>query len=48
MWILCHNGIARPQVADGGDSLLIWRVVPDNRHRVAFQLVVCCGANYSY
>jgi hypothetical protein len=23
----CHHGMARPQVADGGDDLLIWRVV---------------------
>jgi hypothetical protein len=22
----CHHGIARPQVADGGDGLQIWRV----------------------
>jgi hypothetical protein len=22
----CHHGMARPQVADGGDSLQIWRV----------------------
>jgi hypothetical protein len=25
-WVLCHNGVARPQVADEGDSLQIWRV----------------------
>jgi hypothetical protein len=39
-WVLCHQGIARPQVADGGDGLQIWRVAaiimiwqlrPDNR-----------------
>jgi hypothetical protein len=22
----CHHGMARPQVADGGDGLQIWRV----------------------
>jgi hypothetical protein len=25
-WVPCHHGKARPQVADGGDSLQIWRV----------------------
>jgi hypothetical protein len=25
-WILCHHGVARPQVAYGGDGLQIWRV----------------------
>jgi hypothetical protein len=25
-WVLCHHGTARPQVADGGDGLQIWRV----------------------
>jgi hypothetical protein len=25
-WILCHQGIASPQVADGGDCLQVWRV----------------------
>jgi hypothetical protein len=25
-WVPCHHGMARPQVADGGDSLQIWRV----------------------
>jgi hypothetical protein len=25
-WIPCHNDMARPQVADGGDGLQIWRV----------------------
>jgi hypothetical protein len=23
----CHHGMARPQVADGGDGLQIWRAV---------------------
>jgi hypothetical protein len=25
-WVPCHHGMACPQVADGGDSLQIWRV----------------------
>jgi hypothetical protein len=25
-WVPCHHGMARPQVANGGDSLQIWRV----------------------
>jgi hypothetical protein len=25
-WVPCHHGMARPQVADGGDGLHIWRV----------------------
>jgi hypothetical protein len=25
-WLPCHHGMARTQVADGGDSLQIWRV----------------------
>jgi hypothetical protein len=25
-WVACHNGMARPQVADGGDGIQIWRV----------------------
>jgi hypothetical protein len=25
-WVPCHHGMARPQVADGVDSLWIWRV----------------------
>jgi hypothetical protein len=24
-WVPCHHGMARPQVADGGDSLQFWR-----------------------
>jgi hypothetical protein len=23
---LCHHGMARPQVADGGDALQVWRI----------------------
>jgi hypothetical protein len=26
MWVPCHHGMARPQVADGGDGLQIWRL----------------------
>jgi hypothetical protein len=26
VWAPCHHGIARRQVADGGDGLQIWRV----------------------
>jgi hypothetical protein len=25
-WVSCRHGMARPQVADGGDGLQIWRV----------------------
>jgi hypothetical protein len=25
-WVHCHHGMARPRVADRGDSLQIWRV----------------------
>jgi hypothetical protein len=25
-WVTCHHGMARPQVADGGEGLQIWRV----------------------
>jgi hypothetical protein len=25
-WVPCHNGKARPQVADGADGFQIWRV----------------------
>jgi hypothetical protein len=25
-WVPCHHGMARSQVADGGDGLQIWRV----------------------
>jgi hypothetical protein len=24
-WVPCHYGMARPQVADGGDALQLWR-----------------------
>jgi hypothetical protein len=25
-WVPCHHGMARSQVADGGDALQVWRV----------------------
>jgi hypothetical protein len=25
-WLPCHHGIARPQVADGEDTLQAWRI----------------------
>jgi hypothetical protein len=25
-WVPHHDGMARPQVADGGDTLQVWRV----------------------
>jgi hypothetical protein len=25
-WVPCHQGMVRPQVADGGDDLQFWRV----------------------
>jgi hypothetical protein len=28
-WVPCHHGMARPQVADGGDSLQFGRVAPN-------------------
>jgi hypothetical protein len=24
-WVLCNHGMARPQVADGGDAFQFWR-----------------------
>jgi hypothetical protein len=25
-WVPCHHSMARPQVADGGNTLQVWRV----------------------
>jgi hypothetical protein len=25
-WVPCHHGVARPQVANGGDALQVWRL----------------------
>jgi hypothetical protein len=24
-WVPCHHGMARPQVADGGDAIQVWK-----------------------
>jgi hypothetical protein len=45
-WVPCHHGMARPQVADGGDSLQFWRLAENILNKqsrtadkgVAFQL----------
>jgi hypothetical protein len=29
----CHHGVTRPQVADGGDGLHIWRVAADTLNK---------------
>jgi hypothetical protein len=37
-WVPCHHGIARPQVADGGDALQVWMVaanILNNKSRTA-------------
>jgi hypothetical protein len=33
-WVPCHHGMARPQVADGGNGLQIWKVAENilNKH----------------
>jgi hypothetical protein len=33
-WDRCHHGMARPQVADGGDDLQLWRAAANilNKH----------------
>jgi hypothetical protein len=51
-WVPCHHGMERPQVADGGDGLQIWRVaanVLNKKSRTAntgwsYSLVVGRGA----
>jgi hypothetical protein len=32
-WVTCHHGTARPQVADGGNGLQIWRVAANILHK---------------
>jgi hypothetical protein len=32
-WVPCHHGMARPEVADGGDGLQIWRVAENILNR---------------
>jgi hypothetical protein len=54
-WVPCHHGMARSQVADGGDGLEIWRIaanILNKQSRTAdkewsFSLGVGRGANYS-
>jgi hypothetical protein len=40
-WVHFHEGMARPQVADGGDGLQMWRVTENvlNKHTVKNKLV---------
>jgi hypothetical protein len=55
MWVPCHHGVARAQVADEGDSLQIWRLaakILNKQSRTADKgwfssLKVGCGANNS-
>jgi hypothetical protein len=54
-WVPCHHGMARPQVADVGDALQVWRVaanILNKQSRTAekwwsFNLGVGRGANNS-
>jgi hypothetical protein len=54
-WVPCRHGMARPQVADGGDALQVWRVAANmfnKQSRTADKewsssLGVGCGANNS-
>jgi hypothetical protein len=32
-WAPCHHGMARPQVADGGDTLQVWRVAANTLNK---------------
>jgi hypothetical protein len=32
-WFPCHHGKARPQVADGGDALQVWREVTNTLNK---------------
>jgi hypothetical protein len=32
-WVSCHHGMTRPQVADGGDALQVWRVAANVLNR---------------
>jgi hypothetical protein len=34
-WVLCHQGMARPQVADGGDALQVWRLAANKQSHTA-------------
>jgi hypothetical protein len=54
-WVPCHHGMARPQVADGGEGLQIWRVAGNILNKQSWtadkglpsSLVVGRGANNS-
>jgi hypothetical protein len=54
-WVPCHHGMARPQVADGGDALQFWKAaanILNKQPRTADKgwsssLGVGCGANNS-
>lgn len=32
-WLLCHHGMVRPQVADGGDSMQVRRIAENTTHK---------------
>jgi hypothetical protein len=32
-WVPCHHGMARPQVAGGGNGLQIWRVAANTLNK---------------
>jgi hypothetical protein len=36
-WFTCHRSTGRPQVADGGDGLQIWRVAVNIRNKQSGQ-----------
>jgi hypothetical protein len=42
-WVPCHHGMARPQVADGGDGLQIWRVLEEQTLNNAKSLINRAG-----
>jgi hypothetical protein len=50
-WVPCHHGMARPQVADGGNSLQFWRVAANILNEQSRtedkRWWVGCGANNS-
>jgi len=41
----CHHGMARPRVADGGDSLQIWRAVAESEQWLFLQGAFGRGAS---
>jgi hypothetical protein len=32
-WVPCHHSMARPQVADGGNTLQVWRVAANTLNK---------------